>query len=306
MKWVDKIYIISLDSATIRRDTIKNDLLSAGFDETKIEWVSAIDGNTLDINQLLLDGTISSKYRDYSGVLSKSIYGCALSHQNIYKDFLKQSDMETALILEDDASLTHTALRTFIGNTSAYDYFLEDTKNIDWDVIQLGQVSKYMNQIDDDSIDTKILKKMKMPTTEWAAHSYIINKRGASKLIENNTPIQFAADTNIHTSDTNVYCPPVSYFLQKNGNHHSWMIGHLSSKFAKHILYETDEFDLQYQSKTYYGDLIKKEEHLSKPIFELGLSRAIDYEKVTFESFEIANGDVITDWLTIYLKEDNL
>jgi GR25 family glycosyltransferase involved in LPS biosynthesis len=306
MKWIDKIYIISLPDALKRQDFIWNDLLSAGFDASKIEFIEAVNGNDLDINECLQDGTISPKYRDPNGVLTKSIYGCALSHLNIYKDFQQTSDVETALILEDDANLTHTALRTLITDSSAYNYFIEDSKKVDWDVIQLGQVSKFMNQIPDDSIDTKILKKMEMPTIEWAAHSYIINKKGATKLIENNTPIQYAADVNIHTSNSEVYCPSVSYFLQRVGHHHRWMQQHLMNKFNRYILHDVDEFDLDYQSKTFYGDLIQKEEHLEKPIFEIALSRAIDAKKITFESFEIANGDTIEDWVTIHLKEETL
>jgi GR25 family glycosyltransferase involved in LPS biosynthesis len=175
MKWIDKIYIISLPDATERQDFIWNDLLSAGFDASKIEFIEAVNGNDLDINECLQDGTISPKYRDPNGVLTKSIYGCALSHLNIYKDFLQTPDIETALILEDDANLTHTALRTLITDSPAYNHFIEDIKKIDWDVIQLGQVSKFLNQIPDESIDTKILKKMEMPTIEWAAHSYNVS-----------------------------------------------------------------------------------------------------------------------------------
>jgi len=303
MKWVDKIYIISLSDAKKRQDFIWNDLLSAGFDESKIEFVEAVNGNDLDISECLRDGTISSKYRDPFGVLTKSIYGCALSHQNVYKKFLQISDIETALVLEDDANLTHTALRTLINGALAYNLFVEDSKKNDWDVIQLGQINKFMNQITDDSTDPTVLRKMEMPTIEWAAHSYIINKKGATKLIENNTPIQYAADVNIHTSNSEVYCPPVSYFLQRVGYHHRWMQQHLMNKFNRYVLHDVDEFELDYQSKTFYGDLIQNEEHLNKPMFEIALSRAVDVEKITFESFKIANGDVIEDWVTIHLKE---
>jgi len=306
MKWIDKIYIISLRDAKIRQNFIWNDLLSAGFDSSKIEFIEAVNGNDLDIEECLREGIISPKYRDPNGVLTKSIYGCALSHQNIYKEFLETPDVETALILEDDANLTHTALRALIKDSPIYDYFIEDIKKLDWEVIQLGQVDRFMNQIYDESLDTKLLKKMEMPTNEWAAHSYIINKKGATKLIENNTPIQYAADVNIHVSNSEVYCPPVSYFLQNVGNHHRWMMQHLQTKFLKYVLHDVDEFDLEYQSKTFYGDLIEKEEYLENPIFEMALSKAIDAEKITFESFEIANGDTIKDWVTIHLKEEKL
>lgn len=306
MKWVDKIYIISLPESNIRKDNIWNDLLSAGFDENKIEWVEAINGNDLDIDDCLRDNTISTKFRDPNGILTKSIYGCALSHQKVYQKFIKTSDdIETALVLEDDASLTHTALRTLISDSPAYDMFIEDKDNIDWGVIQLGSWGVHMDYINEPN-DSKILKRMNYPKKIWAAHSYIINKESVHKLIENNTPIQYAADTNIHISDVKVYCPPVSYFLQKVGKHNRWLTEHLQSKFLKYVVYDVDEYSLEYQSKTFNGDLIQKEEHLLKPMHEISLSKAIDAEKITFESFEIANGDTIEDWVTIHLKEENL
>jgi GR25 family glycosyltransferase involved in LPS biosynthesis len=306
MKWVDKIYIISLPESNIRKDNIWNDLLSAGFDENKIEWVEAINGNDLDIDDCLRDNTISTKFRDPNGILTKSIYGCALSHQKVYQKFIKTSDdIETALVLEDDASLTHTALRTLISDSPAYDMFIEDKDNIDWGVIQLGSWDVHMDYINEPN-DSKILKRMNYPKKIWAAHSYIINKESVHKLIENNTPIQYAADTNIHISDVTVYCPPVSYFLQKVGKHNRWLIEHLQSKFLKYVVYDVDEYGLEYQSKTFNGDLIQKEEHLLKPMHEISLSKAIDAEKITFESFETGNGDTIEDWVTIHLKEENL
>ena len=53
MDCIDKIYIISLDRHKNRREYIKLDLITAGFDESKIEWITAIDGNELDVSECL-------------------------------------------------------------------------------------------------------------------------------------------------------------------------------------------------------------------------------------------------------------
>ena len=53
MKFVDRVYIISMHKNGIRRQNLYNDLLSAGFGNDKIEWVHAIDGSQLDIDELL-------------------------------------------------------------------------------------------------------------------------------------------------------------------------------------------------------------------------------------------------------------
>ena len=81
MNWIDKIYIISLESHKRRRETLYMDLHSAGFDTNKIEFIHAINGKDLDINQSVKDGIIDDTFLDPFGLLTKSIYGCALSHQ---------------------------------------------------------------------------------------------------------------------------------------------------------------------------------------------------------------------------------
>ena len=303
MKWVDKIYIISLNNTSFRRDNIWNDLLSAGFDSKKIEWVDAINGNDLDIHKLLDDSVIDSKFRDPNGLLTKSIYGCSLSHQKVYQRFLETDEnIKTALVLEDDASLTHTALRTLITGSPAYDFLVEDVTNIDWGVIQIGGVDKHMEYVEDDTLNTKIIKKAKFPINGWAAHSYIINKVGAKKLIESNTPIQYAADTNIHLSDVNLFTTVVSYFLQKVGKYDSWLVRHIENKVNRYVLYELDEYGLEFQSKTFNGDLIKKEQHITAPMYGMTVSKSIKPKLINFETFEASNGDLIEDWTTIYLK----
>ena len=144
MKFVDRVYIISMHKHGIRRQNLYNDLLSAGFSNDKIEWVQAIDGNELDIDELLDENKISHKFIDPNGALTKSIYGCALSHQLAYEKFLKTDDtIKTALILEDDAALTHTALRSLIsGSGKGYDMLVDDVETINWGVIQVGSWSQ--------------------------------------------------------------------------------------------------------------------------------------------------------------------
>ena len=303
MKWVDKIYIISLPDNNIRRNDIWNDLLSAGFDKEKIEFIEAVNGNDLDIQEFLDDGTISNIFRDPNGILTKSIYGCALSHQKIYNNFLNTNDsVKTALVLEDDARLTHTGLRTLISESPAYDFLLEDVNNSEWEVIQLGGTEPHIEYDEDDIYTTKVIRRAKYPTKGWAAHSYIINKSGAKKLIENNTPIQFAADTNLYLSDLQLYTTPVSYFLQKIGKYDSWLTTHIERKIRQYVIYEIDNYGLEFQSKTFNGDLIQRDKDIINPMYGMSLSKSIKVEKITLESFDASNGDYIEEWVTIHLK----
>ena len=105
MKFIDKIYIISLERHKIRKQIIFNDLDSAGFDTSKIEWINAINGNDLDIDKSIKDGIINPSFKDPGGILTKSIYGCALSHKMAYEKFLEtySTDPERALAYQADS-----------------------------------------------------------------------------------------------------------------------------------------------------------------------------------------------------------
>ena len=143
MDCIDKIYIISLDRHKNRRKLIKLDLITAGFDESKIEWITAIDGNELDVSECLENNTISDTFIDPNGGLTMGIYGCALSHQLVYKKFLETpSEIKNCLILEDDSSVSHTLLRFLLPNSFGYKKFIEEMDEFDWDVISLGTQTK--------------------------------------------------------------------------------------------------------------------------------------------------------------------
>ena len=293
MNWVDKIYIISMHKHGIRRQNLYNDLLSAGFDDFKIKWIQAIDGNRLDINEYIRDNKISKTFRDPAGALTKSIYGCALSHKLAYEDFLKTDDsVKTALILEDDAALTHTGLRIMLPNSDGYAKLEDDIETIDWGVIQMGAIhSKIPNE---EIPDGFVLGKMDRYPLGYAAHSYIINKSSVKNLIENNKSIQYAADTNIHCSDVEIYCPPISYFSQKTGTYERWTTAKMLHQFEKNILFELDDYGGMFMSSTTYGDD-------NKTTFNAMISDKLSVKSVDWKPFTNNHGDLIENWANIHL-----
>ena len=300
MDWIDKIYIISLDKHNNRKKHIFADLETAGFDTTKIEWIDAVDGNKLNIDELIDSGEISPTFKDPYGFLTKSIYGCALSHQKAYKTFLNSNDdVKTALILEDDASVTHTLLRLLLTQSIAYQKFMEEKDTFDWDVIVMGGQFGKQDYVDTDSL---ILKKMTRYPINYAAHSYVVTKNGARKLIESNKSIQFAADVNIHCSDTNLYCTPVSYFNQKMGNMNKSLLLELDLRFRNDVLYKQENWDIEeVVSSTTYGDykLDTKDEITT---LTSRVSKKIAIESIDWKPFTTPNGDVVEDWANIHLK----
>jgi len=305
MKWVDKIYIISLERHEHRREKLYADLRTAGFDTSKIQLVKAVDGNTLDINQLITKNIISDTFIDPNGLLTKAIYGCAISHQLIYNDLLNSPNIETALILEDDASLTHTGLRTLLPNSDAYQKFVEEKNQFDWDVIMVGGASKIMPYY---GIESHVMKPMVRYPEGYAAHSYIINRSGAEKLMRGNTPIQFAADVNIHCSGAKIYCTPISYFSQKAGELDRWTTSELHKNYVSDVLNKTNKGGNDNLSSTTYGDSlgeVDKNDYTAekgKSFNTAHISNKINIESVNWNPIVVPNGDTLEGWTNIKLK----
>jgi len=301
MEFVDKIYIISLDRHKIRKQTRLADLDSAGFDTSKIEWINAIDGGELDINQCIKDGTIDSTFKDPCGVLTKSVYGCAMSHKIAYERFLNTSDdVKTALVLEDDASITHTFLRLLLTESFGYLSLLDELERINWDVIMLGGQEKRVEHIQG---LTYVLKPVKRYPMTYAAHSYMLTKNGAQKLLDSNKSIQFAADVNLYSADVNLYCTPSNFFEQKVGTIDKFTMSSITSNIKQTIL-NYDDIGNEVLSATTYGDWDGDEE--TKIIATtVSVSKKINLDSVDWKPFKLPNGDVIEDWANIHLKIDN-
>lgn len=305
MKWVDRIYIISLERHESRRNTLFADLRTAGFDTSKVQWIKAIDGNSLDLDLLLKNGTINPIFKDPNGLLTKAIYGCAISHQLIYRNFVSNDSLETCLILEDDAALTHTGLRTLIPNSDAYQKFEEEKNTFDWDVIMVGGASKIMPY---HGIESHVLKPMFRYPKGYAAHSYIINKSGAEKLIKSNESIQFAADVNIHCSGAKVYCTPISYFSQKVGELDRWMASEMHENYVSNVLNKHNEGGNDNLSSTTYGDVygeVDKNDYTGgkgKSFNTAHISNKINIEGVNWNPIVVPNGDTLEGWTSIKLK----
>jgi GR25 family glycosyltransferase involved in LPS biosynthesis len=301
MEWIDKIYIISLEKHKNRRESIMLDLSSAGFNMKKVEVITAVDGNNLDISECLDSGKISDTFIDPYGNLTKSIYGCALSHLAAYRKLLdSSSDIQNCLILEDDATLSHTLLRVLLPNSFSYKKLLEEKESIDWDVILLGGQEKQMEY---EHTNSYVLKTTKRYPINYAAHSYIITRKGAELLIRSNTPIRFAADVNIHCSSANLYSTPSSYFLQKNGNFDKWMAVLLEQSFRFNILDRKAGWDSEeIRSTTTFGDY-SIDCITGIPYKSAQISNKIDIEGINWESFIAPNGDKVNGWANIRLKK---
>jgi GR25 family glycosyltransferase involved in LPS biosynthesis len=279
---------------------LQADLITAGFDESKIEWVTAIDGNELDITECLDNGIISDTFTDPYGNLSKGVYGCALSHQLVYKKFLEtSSEIKNCLVLEDDACVSHTLLRLVLPNSIGYKKLIEEMNTFDWDVILMGGQKK---QLEYEKTDSYVLKNPKKYPSEFAAHSYLITKKGAKALIKSNESVRFAADVNLHCSDVNLYCVPSSYFNQKLGDFPKWIVREIHDRVRGRVLFASDGQSLDESvSATTFGDY-SEEELRGKPYKNAIISNKLEIISMDWKPFTAPNGDEIEGWGNIHLK----
>ena len=117
------------------------------------------------------------KYRTKHYELSYGAVGCYLSHVNIWKK-LEKDNLDYILIFEDDAypTFNFTELQQIINN---------DVPN-DWDIIFFGGIYNDYNIIKDNIVKLKRF---------YETHAYIINKKGALKLLSKAFPIKKQIDS---------------------------------------------------------------------------------------------------------------
>jgi len=214
----DKVYVISLPKRLDRRERVSRILNGVDFD-----FVDGIDGyQEIDIQELLKNKELSSEFKDPVGLITKGIVGCALSHRKAWKKFIDSKE-DTAVFFEDDLMMTKDIFRQPPGQKvtkdSEYTQYYTDLLNEidmlkDWDVIFMG---KKMLSYPGDMI-TKHIIRPSFGQAGWGAHSYILNKNSAKKLLKQYTPIEYAVDVFLETKifDGTCYGVSPSLFRQES------------------------------------------------------------------------------------------
>lgn len=138
-----------------------------------------INGKNLDYNTI-------QKYTTplYSIFGPKSAIGCAISHLSVWKEFLK-TNKKYAIIFEDDVIFQPDTLKSKIN------FYLSHTPS-DFDILYLGSFGSnpnntffnlFMTLLNQSCQFIQVNEHIIKPRVALAAHSYIISKKGASKLI---------------------------------------------------------------------------------------------------------------------------
>lgn len=177
MKTNMPIFIVNLqhdDEKKSHMEKIANSL------DLKFEFITAIYGN--DLTQLQVDEVYDEdlSQKVFGRGLSRGELGCALSHLSIYQKMVDEK-IETALILEDDVDIS-IDIHDILKSTGQFPE--------NWELILCGYYSETatqkvsMSSFWGKSDVTSSHQSVRLVELAYGTHGYIINLRGAKKLLQ--------------------------------------------------------------------------------------------------------------------------
>lgn len=303
---IDIIYIINVREDRDRLvETIEN-LTQAGYYNYKI--IEAVNGDDLDVSQLIKEGKLNNTFSDPNGNLNLGIIACALSHRKAYLEFSKSS-YNRCLIIEDDIEFTP---KYFIDYANGVvDVFNENLNKYKdkWEIIQLG---KNWDKLTSTRSDIKYLNKIVKFIPDYAAHAYIINKNSVKKLIEATNKIKFAADANLDITFKVIHCPPNAWVLQNQGGFSDEtftnLVATIKSWNEAYILpsrLQPDDYPKRDIRVDNFIDVYKKKDSPNPPLFKNNLLNCkifgVEVKSVKFGQVKTPNNEVLDNWAIIKL-----
>ena len=185
-----RTFCINLDKDSHRYDNLQRSYYASDLKRVQLERYSAILGSTINIEQWLSPSAMNefyvvkkNGYRTHHYQLTSGAIGCFLSHYYLAKQLLDDSSTDTYLILEDDVQLL----------PSAYTIMMQELEHApdDWDLIAFyyhrvigepaGKLTK--SSISGGSADSN-LYRFKRVDGFWGTGTYLINKKGAKKFVD--------------------------------------------------------------------------------------------------------------------------
>lgn len=214
----DKIYVITLKRAGDRQEHIKKELQGLNY-----TFLYGADKKELDINQLIndkiYDPLLAQKKHARSRKLDPGEIGCSLSHVMVYQDIIA-NNYKKALILEDDVVIDKSTISLFDSITGELP--------ADWQLLYLGYAKNenppanavikklfyhllYTAGIKRKFSHTAINNLYPRPYSAHlqkaglhdCTHAYAITNDAAAILLQNQTPLVYAADNLLAAVITN-------------------------------------------------------------------------------------------------------
>ena len=169
-----RTYVINMDKDVERYDKIASYYHNSDLSELPLERYSAVVGKNVEPTDWLTDDAINdfkqvlnNGYRTHHYQLTYGGIGCFLSHYNLAKQLLSEKNVDAYIVFEDDTAIPRNLLSHIETQMSELPE--------DWDYLMF-----YTIRANGDTITNK-LNKLK---SFWGLNGYIINKKGARKLVE--------------------------------------------------------------------------------------------------------------------------
>lgn len=139
----------------------------------KYEFYKAIDGKTLSPSE-----DLKYLFRNNDFGYRRGVIGCALSHYGLWQQLIDDTTCDYYMIYEDDIQLADNF-------KDLYMTAITNMSKLPWDMICLGQhpITPKLNDKYRDYTKPLTLEILDKKDTIGGAFGYLINKKGASKLI---------------------------------------------------------------------------------------------------------------------------
>ena len=170
-----RTFVINMDKDVERYNKIASYYHNSDLSELPLERYSAVVGKNVEPSDWLTDDAINdfkqvlnNGYRTHHYQLTYGGIGCFLSHYNLAKQLLSEKkNVDAYIVFEDDTAIPRNLLSHIEKNISELPE--------DWDYLLF-----YTIRANGEPITNK-LNKLK---SFWGLNGYIINKKGARKLVE--------------------------------------------------------------------------------------------------------------------------
>ena len=167
---IDKVYVINLDDSKDRLQYMEEQCDKC---DLQFERFPAINGKKLNKELLRKQGLLATDKMMIGAI------GCSLSHINIWKKVLNNTNYQNILVLEDDCIIDPNFWNKFNS------YKSQIPKN--FDILYLGGSNIYGKKISKNILKPKFYSKNSTHNT--GMYAMLINRKVLQKLIDSNTPI---------------------------------------------------------------------------------------------------------------------